>query len=360
MSFALVDLATNGVCGFPQGQASVLCDNDSLRLSVWNNREYLFVQAILWKVSEHTLGKTEDNRDIGNYSDLGIAVAATEGKWSFGIDRRYSLNPWPDLPGLYYQVLLSENATTGLEKDSKGRGGIRYLETRERQPVRVDSYLIPLSEIARSLGDRVGLCYWSFSPNPVQTVNSVGYEPADEAYPSHSIPLTCYHDYQLISGHAINPNDIPDDRLEAPKPKPMQKPPIGAMAPEIIAEDWLNTDGSLNWESLRGQVVLLDFWATWCVLCLAGITHLNQLHEAHRQDGFQVVSLVLERKPIMEKVIEEHSVRYAVGTNTSSGDSYGVNEVPYAFLVDRTGRIRWHGEPDPQIVEEEVAKAVAT
>ena len=47
MSFVLADLKTNGVCGFPQDQASVLCDNDSLRLSVWNNREYLFVQAIL-------------------------------------------------------------------------------------------------------------------------------------------------------------------------------------------------------------------------------------------------------------------------------------------------------------------------
>ena len=62
----------------------------------------------------------------------------------------------------------------------------------------------------------------------------------------------------------------------------------------------------------------------------------------------------------MEKVVEEHSVRYPVGTNTSSGDAYGVDEIPYAFLVDRTGRIRWHGWPDPQIVEEEVAKAVAT
>ena len=362
MSFTLVDLETNGVCGFPQDQASVLCDNDSLRLSVWNNCEYLFVQAILWKVSEHTLGKTEDNRDIGNYSNLGIAVAATEGKRSFGIDRRYSLNPWPHLPGLYYQVLLSENATTGLEKDSKGRGCIRYLETRDRQPVRVDSYLIPLSEIARSLGDRVGLCYWGFSPNPVQTVNSVGYEPADEAYSSHSIPLTSYHDYQLISGHEIDPHDIPDDRSEAPPPseRNMQKPQIGAMAPEIIAEDWLNTDGCLNWESLRGQVVLLDFWATWCVPCLAGITHLNQMHEGYRKDGFQVVSLVCERKPFMEKVVEEHSVRYPVGTNTSSGDAYGIDEIPYAFLVDRTGRIRWHGWPDPQIVEEEVAKAVAT
>ena len=109
---------------------------------------------------------------------------------------------------------LSENTTTGLEKDSKGRGGIRYVEIRDRQPVRVDSYLIPLSEIAKSPKDRVGLCYWSFSPNPVQTVNSVGYEPEEETYSPSSIPLTYYHNYRLISGHAIDPHDIPDDRSQ--------------------------------------------------------------------------------------------------------------------------------------------------
>ncbi len=357
MSFTLDDLKANGICGFPQRKASVLCDNDSLRLSVWNNREYLFLQAILWKVSEDILGKTEDNRDIGNRSQLMIAVAALDGKQSFGTDRRYSLNPWPHLPGLYYLVLLSHNTTTGLEQDSKGRGCIRYTEVRDHQPVRVDSYLIPLSEIARSAGDRVGLCYRGFSPEPVQIVNSVGYEPEDEL----SIPLTYYHDYWLTSGHEIDPHDVPDDRSEAPTPseRKMQKPQIGEIAPEIIAEEWLNADSCLNWESLRGQVVLLDFWATWCLPCLAGITHLNQMHEAHRKDGFQVISLVVEKKPFMEKVVEEHSVRYPVGTNTSSGDAYGIDEIPYTFLIDRTGRIRWHGRPDPQVVEEEVAKAVA-
>ena len=361
MPFTRADLETRGVCRFPQDHASVLCDNDSLRLSVWNNREYLFVQAILWKVSEHTLGKTEDNRDTGNHSDLVIAVGAAEGKRSFGPDRSYSLNPWPHLPGLNYQVFVRENATTGLKNDSRGRGCIRYVEIRDRQPVRADSYLIPLSEISRSPGDRVGLCYWGYSPDPEQRVNSVGYEPEDEKYTPHFIPLASYHDYRLISGHGIDPQDIPDDRSEAPPPsqRKMQKPQVGAMAPGIMAEDWFNVDGSLSWESLRGQVVLLDFWATWCSTCLAGITHLNQLHRAHRQNGFQVVSLATERKPLMKKVIEEHSVRYPVGTNTSSEDAYGVDGVPYAFLVDRTGRIRWHGWPDPQTVEEEVARAVA-
>ena len=81
-----------------------MCDNDSLRLSVWNNREYLFAQAVLWQVLEDALGKTADNREIGNHSNLVIAVGGSEGKRSFGMDRSYSLNPWPHLPGLHYQV----------------------------------------------------------------------------------------------------------------------------------------------------------------------------------------------------------------------------------------------------------------
>ena len=64
MSFALVDLETNGVYGFPQGQASVLCDNDFLRLSVWNNREYLFVQTAMRSIRtiSRTIGRRHQNQ----------------------------------------------------------------------------------------------------------------------------------------------------------------------------------------------------------------------------------------------------------------------------------------------------------
>lgn len=120
MPFTRTDLETRGVCRFPQDHASVLCDNDSLRLSVWNNREYLFVQAILWKVSEHTLGKTEDNRDTGNHSDLVIAVGAAEGKRSFGPDRSYSLNPWPHLPGAELPGFFERKCNHGFEERLQG------------------------------------------------------------------------------------------------------------------------------------------------------------------------------------------------------------------------------------------------
>src|SRR5688500_11354603 len=65
-----LDLKRDGAFGFPQGNARVLCDNPDLRLSAWNNSEYLFVQAVLWKDDDAALGKTEDNREIGDGSTL--------------------------------------------------------------------------------------------------------------------------------------------------------------------------------------------------------------------------------------------------------------------------------------------------
>ena len=263
------------------------------------------------------------------------------------------------MPGLYYQIVKSEKSTTGLEDDSGGRGCIRYAERADRPPVRVDSFLIPLSEISRCPGDRVGLSYWGFSPDPVQRVNSVGYGPETEVHYPHAIPLTDYHVYQLASGGEIDASEVPDDRSEKPASPEFKEPEPGEMAPEIVAEDWINVDGCLDWACLRGQVVLLDFWATWCDPCLANITHLNQIHEKYREDGFQVVSLVEETRPFMEKFIEKHPIRYPIGSNTSSGGAYGVHAIPYVFLVDRTGRISWHGYPDPPTVEEQISSALA-
>jgi hypothetical protein len=137
MSSSLSDLRENGVFSFPQKQASILCDQEDLRVSIWNNRDFLYAQAISWKVSEDILGKTADNRDIGNYSNLMIDADADR-KPTPHLDRSYSLNPWPHMPGLFYQVVIDEKSTTGLEDDSKGRGSICFVEISDSSPVRVD------------------------------------------------------------------------------------------------------------------------------------------------------------------------------------------------------------------------------
>src|SRR5713101_5460785 len=56
-------------------------------------------------------------------------------------------------------------------------------------------------------------------------------------------------------------------------------PVIGNAAPAIKLEKLLQAppNASTDWEKLKGKVVVLDFWATWCTPCVAGIPHLNQL-----------------------------------------------------------------------------------
>lgn len=99
----LAELRKGGAFGFPQAQAKVLCDSSSLRFSVWNNQEYLFAQAVLWTDDDSCLGKSEENREIGDWSELMLDLDA-DGKSTREVDRDYMLNPWPSMSGLQYQV----------------------------------------------------------------------------------------------------------------------------------------------------------------------------------------------------------------------------------------------------------------
>src|SRR5215467_7632025 len=73
---SLAELRERGAFEFPQSEAKVFCDTADLRFSVWNNAEYLFAQAVLWKDNDSSLGKTEDKREIGDWSQLLLDLDA--------------------------------------------------------------------------------------------------------------------------------------------------------------------------------------------------------------------------------------------------------------------------------------------
>jgi len=108
----------------------------------------------------------------------------------------------------------------------------------------------------------------------------------------------------------------------------------------------------ISTESLKGKVVLLDFWATWCVPCRKSLPELQALHQKHAGRGFSVVGVSIdEGDPAkVKKFVTAKEITYSVAVDSDENPawkSFHVKAVPAAYLIDREGRIvaHWTGAP---------------
>jgi thiol-disulfide isomerase/thioredoxin len=353
-----------GAFGFPQQDGKVLCETPDLKLGAWNDAEHLYVQAVLTGDGDETLGLTADGRKIGDNSNLIVDVDG-DGATTANVDRSYTLNPWPSLPGLRYSTLLGGGRSTGLQGDSKGRGAISYVAVEGGKKVRVDSYLIPLAEIARKPGDKVRVAFYGHSTVPELTVNSVGYA-ATKRYYSHSLPWKDFHDFALVDRPAsLDIQRVPEGRttIEIAVKSKLEMPKVGSEPPEVTSMAWLNWNGAEppSLKSLRGEVVAVEFWATWCSPCVAGIPHLNEIHDKHANEGLIILAVTDQAKrDYIEQFMKTKPMRYTVGVGSEASDAYGVQGIPHAFVIGRDGKLVWHGhtadEAFGKTIVEELAK----
>lgn len=357
------DLRQEGAFGFPQREATVLCDTEALRLSAVSDGEHLFVQAVVWRDGDDTVGEAQDGRAIGDWSSLRVDADA-DGKATGQLDRDYSLNPWPVLPGLHYSVLFDDRGSSSLTADSKGRGAISYADVGEGRRVRVDSFLIPLAEIKRDAGQPVKLAYWGSSPTPKLVVNSVGFT-RDKPYYAHSLPRESWHTLVLADRPLqIDVQAVPEGRgtiaLEAKEAK--AAPETGAAPPEVTAGAWLNWTGKEppSLASLRGKVVVVEFWATWCGPCVEGIPHLNEVHDAFKGQGLVILSLTDQKQDHVEEFMTRKPMKFTVGVKSPTATEYGVTGIPHAFVIGRDGKLLWHGHPADNEFEETIRRAIGT
>lgn len=193
-----------GVDASGKNIAVTFCDNDHLKLSAYNDFDYLYIQAAIYDddTGEGIIDISQ-GRQVADLSAIYFDLDA-DGKPTPGVDRHFSLNPLVGMDGLYYQTVLGNDCTSGLEEAKGGGGKIVYLQAGGPKKTRFDRYAIAMDELpgARK-GFTIKFCFYASSEKPQFEVNSAGFNPygpgflntGAEKYFCHSIPARLYHSY---------------------------------------------------------------------------------------------------------------------------------------------------------------------
>ena len=128
--------------------------------------------------------------------------------------------------------------------------------------------------------------------------------------------------------------------------------------PLPVVADVANPSAPISWravdldgrvwssESLRGRVVLIDFWATWCAPCLAELPRLRRLHARYDTRDLVILGISLDRSSardfrswLQRQDIGWPQVREVGGYDSPLAALFGVEVLPASFLVGRDGRV---------------------
>ncbi len=140
----------------------------------------------------------------------------------------------------------------------------------------------------------------------------------------------------------------------------------GAVAPDFALPELVGAPVRLS--DHQGQVVLLNFWATWCPPCRAEMPSMERLYQAYRNRGFVILAISGDRagRSVVEPYVQERGLTFPILLDPD-GDvfaQYGVRGLPTSYLLDRRGRIvsrevgarDWSGRAVRQVVERLMAE----
>jgi len=141
---------------------------------------------------------------------------------------------------------------------------------------------------------------------------------------------------------------------------------LGQPAPEISVKEWI-IGKPTTLADLRGQVVLLEFWATWCKPCEQMFPKLKRMDEEYGPRGLNVIALTrhylayrgtpeaqAEELALMRKMVDDHGLTFRVGASEDeqTQDLYGAAGVPTMAIIDRAGVVRHFYDGDEERLQQ--------
>jgi peroxiredoxin len=120
-----------------------------------------------------------------------------------------------------------------------------------------------------------------------------------------------------------------------------------AVAPSAPAPDFTlrsMSGANLRLQEQRGQVVLVNFWATWCGPCRQEIPHLNKLYDKYRSSGFVLLGVNIdEDAKVAADLATKLGVKFPVLLDTEKKVSrlYDMSAMPATVVIDRDGKVRY-------------------
>jgi len=133
--------------------------------------------------------------------------------------------------------------------------------------------------------------------------------------------------------------------MDAPPP-PL---PVGTRAPAFTTTTLQGKPLSLR--SLRGHVVLLDYWATWCGPCRMATPTMQALNRQYARKGLRVIGMSVDQpdslaqvKPFVKAMGMTYTITASPRANGRAQSAYNAHAIPAQYLIDKKGIVRWSQE----------------
>lgn len=142
----------------------------------------------------------------------------------------------------------------------------------------------------------------------------------------------------------------------------------GAQAPDFSLPGVRENEAAVTLSELRGDIVYVDFWASWCAPCLRSLPEVNTLYERYKDQGFSVVAITIDDpvEDALDFLLDlETPLAYQVALDQTAEvmDQYAVVGMPTSFLIDREGVVRMvhkgFREGDTELLEQKLIALLA-